>query len=244
MNIEQELQSVIEKKLEDGTITKAIEEEFEKSIRNSVDDLFSRYGDVTKVLKKKIEDVMVERIENQDFSKYLVKMDSLLSEFVEQAMGENLKLAENFKGLLLDEKIEKISLSAIFEKWMKYVAENVDTDGLEVDYDDGLRYEEVGVSLSVEIEDEKSWSSFRYASVYFECEHDESMNLGIRMWKYRSKWEIYAYGSQVDIRSLRGLRDLDILIMRLEQDSTKIEMDTEFESEFIVPEKEPEASYQ
>ena len=240
MNIEQEVQSVIEKKLEDGTIAKAIEEEFEKSIKNSVDDLFSRYGDVTKVLKKKIEEVMVERIESRDFSRYLVKFDTLLNEFIEKAAGENLKLAENFKGLLLEEPIEKIDLSVIYNKWKKHVAENVETDGL--DTDSYSSYEAVEVKMKVEVEEERSWSSFRYATVYFECEHDEEMNLAIRLSCYKEKWDILHHGRGVNIRSLRGLGELEIFLMRLSQDDTEIVLDIDDEWDEVIPVKEPESS--
>jgi hypothetical protein len=243
MNMEQEVKSVIETKLEDGTIAKVIEEEFEKSIRNSVTRLFSSYGDVTKVLKGKIEAVMVERIENQDFSKYLVKMDSLLSEFVEQAMGENLKLAENFKSLLLEESIEKIYLSDLFNKWMQHVAKDVETDGLEVEFDDAPYYESVEVTMSFEKQEDRAWSSFEYAIVYFECEHDESMNMALRLWCYNGKWTIRHQWPSAEMKSLRNLDEFVVFLMRLTQDGTEIELDVTDDRDEVCPEKEPEASF-
>jgi hypothetical protein len=243
MNIEQEVKRVIEIKLEDGTIAKVIEEEFEKSIKNSISGLFSSYGDVTKVLKGKIEAGMVERIENQDFSKYLVKMDSLLSEFVEQAMGENLKLAENFKGLLLGEPIEKIQLSDVFNKWMQHVAKIVETDGLEVEFDDKPYYESVEVTMSFEKQEDRDWSSFEYAVVYFECEHNESMNMALRLWGYNGKWTIRHQWPSAEMKSLRNLDEFVVFLMRLTQDGTEIELDVTDTRDDVYPEKEPEASF-
>ena len=42
-----------------------------------------------------------------------------------------------------NKNIKSIKVSEIFEKWQKYVSENVSTTDLEICYDDGVSYQDV-----------------------------------------------------------------------------------------------------
>ncbi|WP_094603439.1 hypothetical protein [Sporomusa silvacetica] len=246
--LENSIKDVIGKKLEDGTIEKLVAEQLEKGVLNALDSLFRSYGDVTKVIEDKIKSVMVPYLEGYDYSKYIVKLDSVLVEVLENCALDNKKMLTNFKELMLPEERKTIKASELYDIWCKYVAKEVETNGLEIDYDDGPTYTPVEVTLNVDYDNDRSWSSFNYATLVFECEHDEEMNFAIRLnrWtgdKEEDQWGI-GYDKVKDIASLRRLNDFEILLMRLDQAGTKLIMDTDSESDEITPEEEPEATYE
>lgn len=243
MNLENSIKDVIAKKLEDGTVEKLIAEELEKGIRKSLEDLFGYGGGAKKAIKEKIESVMVPYLENYDYSKYILKLDTVLVEILKNTALDNKKLLENFKELASYETIEEIKVSEIFNKWKDYVAKNIDTSNLEINYDDGVSYEYPEVSLEVEYDNERSWSDFKYATIVFECEKDEEMNVEIKISKF-SRWGWTITSKSINnISSLRRLDEFSIFLMNLTQSGTKIIIDTDYESDEVEVKAEPEPSF-
>lgn len=109
-----------------------------------------------------------------------------------------------------------------------------------------LVIEPVHVTLTLEEEEGRNWGSFEYATLVLECEKDEDMNFAIRLSKYNKdksgNWDI-AYDTAHDIKSLRYLNEFEILLMKLVQDGTTLEMDTTDDCDDITPDGEPEASF-
>ncbi|KXL54412.1 hypothetical protein CLNEO_05180 [Anaerotignum neopropionicum] len=249
MNLEESIKSITEQKLSDGTIEKIISEQFEKGVNTAVSDLLGHYGAVNKVIKAKVEEIMVPALERYDFSSYLVKLDSVLTEIINStALVENKKLLENFKELMIeDERIKAIKVSELFGKWCNYVAAEVETSGLEVNCEDGEpSYENVEVTMTVEHEEGRAWSDLKKANIIFECEHDEKMNvlIPIHNWeKYDGNgWDI-ELKIDPDINNLRYLNSFEILLLKLKRGFCKIVLDEEEMEEEVSPEAEPEADW-
>lgn len=247
MSLENSIKDVIAKKLEDGTVEKLIAEQLEKGVANALESMFRSYGDVTKVIEDKVKSVMIPYLESYDYSEYIVKLDSVLVDVLQNSVLDNKKMLENFKNLMIPEEMKTIKVTELFERWMKYVEQNVETDGLEVCYEDGPpTYEYVDVRFEVEYNEERSWSSVKHAVLIFECEHDEKMNfeIGIHTWsKYdKGEWTIERHSIH-DINSLRHLDEFSIFLMKLNQNGTKLILDSDSEGDEIKPDKEPEASF-
>lgn len=247
MELENSIKGVIAEKLADGSIEKLVGEQLEKGIVKALDNLLGSYGDVTKVIEKQIKSVMVPYLENYDYSKYIVKLDSVLVDVLKNSSLDNKKLLQNFKDLMVvDEEKKTIKVTELFKVWSKFVAKEVETDGLKVEYDCGVSYEAVDVSLEIEHEDRRSWSNFEYANLTLECDHDEKMNFEIRLNRWendKSKaWDI-SYRTENTLSSLRYLNEFEIFLMKLDQSGVKLEMDKEYINDEITPNKEPEASY-
>lgn len=246
MNLENDIKDVISKKLEDGTIEKLIGDQLEKGVTNALDNLFRSYGDVTKVIEEKVKSVMIPYLESYDYSNYIVKLDTVLTDVLKTSSLDNKKLLENFKNLMLEDDRKSIKVTELYDLWKKYVRENVETDGLDVEYDDGVNYESFEVNFSVEDDGDRDWSSFEYSTLLFECEHDEDMNFEIKISRYKSSkdkgWDI-SYRNTCDIKSIRYLKDFEILLMKLDRAGTKLELDSYGKSDDIRPSKEPEVDY-
>lgn len=246
MNLEDSIKDVISKKLEDGIIEKLVEKQLEEGVNNALSKLFGSYGDVTEVIEKKIKSVMIPYLENYDYSEYIVKLDAVLTEILKNTTLDNKNILTNFKDLINPQKIEVIKTSELYDKWTEFVAANVDTNGLDIDYDDGVGYKPVDVSMEVEYEEERSWSSFEGAKLVFECEHDKEMNFEIRLdrWKdHDENWNMY-YNNIHDLSSLRHLNKFEIFLMNLSQNGTELEIDKDYENDEVIPEKEPEPTFE
>lgn len=247
MNLENEVKDVISQKLTDGTIEKLIGEHVEKGVSKVLESLFSSYGDASKVIEKELKSVMIPYLERYDYSQYLVKLDAVLVDVLKNTNKDNNKMLENFKDLMIVEEMKnEIEVSELFHIWKEHVAENVETDNLEVVFDDGPSYEYVEVTLEIEEKEGREWSSYEDATLYMECEHDEEMNFEVSLhrWKDSSDkgWRI-DYGKKHSMDSLRYLGKLDILMMKLMQNGTKIILDITSDSDSVMPEKEPEATF-
>ena len=245
MTLENGIKDAIQKKLEDGTVERIIEENFEKAIKEAAGDLFSWRGSVKEVIEEQIKSVMVPYIEEYDFSSYITKLDHVLTEVMKHSLTENKKLLENFSSLMIPIEKKTIKTSELYEQWMKYVAEDVDVSELEVDLDDEPSYETVDVSLEVEHAIERSWMKMEKATVIFECEQDESLNIAIPIHRFTDiskDWTI-DYKTSSDLNGLRHLNSFEVFLMKLDQNFIRLEIDTHHESDEVTPEEIPEPSY-
>lgn len=248
-SLEDSMRDVLGNKLHDGTLEKIIAQNFEKGLNNACSSLFASYGDITKLIEAQLKGVMVPFIETYDFNKYLIKLDEVLVSVLKSGAGVNKKLLTNFKSLMTEPEEREISIDDLFGKWTKYVSENIETSGREIDYDDNPTYIEEKCTYIVEIDEKYDWSNYEYGKIIFECEAkdeiDGSMNFEVRISKSVDDkvWDIH-YNSNVNLTSLRRLNEFQILLMRLNQSDVKLVIDDKTEDEeHVTPEKEPEADY-
>lgn len=244
MNIENEISDVITKILEGGMIQRLVAENLEKGVNKSLENLLGSYGDVTKVIEGKIKEVMVKQLSSYDYSEYVIKLDYVLTEILKKTSLDHAKILGNFKELMTESEFPKVvKVSEIFEEFGRFVSKNVETDDLEVDTDDRPTYESIRVTLVIEHEEERSWSSFKGAKIVLECEKDEELNCEIRISKFKdSPWEL-RIDIDSSVMSLRYLDDFKIYLLKLNQSGAKIEIDEEDMEDYVEVEAEPEVSF-
>lgn len=246
--MKEELLKIAQESLSSDEVTAIVKEKFMNALGSAIEDAF-RWGDAKKAIEKKVKEVMVPYIENYDFSEYLSKLDSVLTEIVNSdACTVDKKILENFKGLVTEPEQKEIKLTDLFKAWVKQCEKDIDTDGLDIDYDDGVSYQSVDCEMRFELEEKPSWSSSQRAVITFKNEHDETLNVEIPVskWIWNSgKEEPYTLSVCKDlmISSLRRLNDFEILLLRLVRAGTAIIIDKECDDSYIQPEEEPEASF-
>lgn len=246
--MKEELLNIAMQSLSDDDVKEIVKDKFKKMIEKAVDDAF-RWGDAEKAIKSKVTEVMVPYIEEYDFSEYLPKLDSVLTEIVNSdACMANKTILENFRDLMIEPEQKEIKVTDLFKAWKKKCERDINTTGLDIDYDDGVSYSCVECEMVVEELDKPSWRNTQRALIIFENEHDESLNVEIPI----SKWifdsgreEPYTLSLENDltISSLRYMDDFQILLMRLARARTSIIIDKDYDSDDIYPEAEPEASF-
>lgn len=246
--MKEELLKIAQESLSSEEVGEIVKEKFMKALGDAVNDAF-RWGDAKRALEDKVKEVMVPYIENYDFSAYLPKLDSVLTDLVNSEMlMSNKKVLENFQKLMTEPEQKEIKLTELFKAWIKQCEKDIDTDDLEIDYDDGVSYQSVDCTMRFELEEKQSWSSVQRAVIIFENEHDEKLNIEIPVSKWiwnARKEEPYTLSitSNVMVSSLRRLSDFEVLLLRLERAGTAIIIDKEYDDNCIQPEKEPEASF-
>ena len=247
MNLEERIQNAVMEKLNDGTVEQIVKVSVETAIKKSLDDLFLWGGEGRKMIDEKVKEVIVPVIERHNFNQYIVKLDSVLTEIINQtSLADNKEILENFKALMVEQDMKVIKLSDIFKKYCEYVAHDIDTTELEARCDDSEPYYE-SVTANMEVEHEDTWiSSNNRCRVKFSCEEDENLNKELRLYKSKTdnNWNIsWEMNTFCDINSLRNLSDFDIFLMTLIRAFVDVEMDTESEyADDIEPEETPEWS--
>lgn len=242
--MKEELLKMAQECISEEEVKEILKKKFKESIESAIESAF-RWGDAEKALKKKINNVMAPYIEEYDFSEYLPKLDTVLTEIVNSdACVENKKILENFKELSIKQEEKEIKVTDLFNAWIAMCEKKIDTSGLEVEIDDRPYYEAVNCEMRVEESERPVWSSKHRAMIVFENEHDEDLNMEIPIskWDFEKEYTLDSLGC-VDIKSLRYLGQFDMLLMRLQRARTKIIIDKMEADGEIYPEEEPEASF-
>lgn len=262
MDLGEQIKQVADTMATDGTIEQIIREQLTEHVKKTIDDSF-RWGKLSDILRDKITELMAPAIKEYDFGKYLLNMDSILTDVVNETAGEaNNATLKHFKELMTSTKKygDIVKMSTIIEKYKEFVANEIDTDGLDVTYDDGVAYESVEVNGYLEIEDDRSWSIFDYASMDFTvgspCEDQgETLNRCIHLHHYKKDdedatgkklWTLSNVSNLTEeptIKSLSKLTDFDVFLISLLRAGVKIELDEDEFNDDVVPSKEPEATF-
>lgn len=240
--MKEELLKIAQESLSSDEIEKIVKEKFAKALEDAIERAFS-WGDAKKAIESKITEVMVPYIESRDFSEYLPKLDTALTEIVNSDNClANKKILENFKELCTAPDQKEIKLTELFKAWIKWCEKEIDTDDLEICYDDSVSYCPVECDMRFEKEDKPLWSSYQRAVITFENEHDEKLNVEIPVSKWifdsgREESYTLTVFSDITISSLRYLDEFQLLLMRLARAGTAIIIDKDFEDGEIYPEK-------
>lgn len=245
-DLEKRIQETVSRKMNDGTIEKMIEEQMEKAVKTALDDVFGYSGEGRKLLKEKFDEVMCPAIENHDFNKYMTKLDSVLTEIINNTrLAENKQILDNFKYLMKDEDIKEIKLSEIFEKYCEYVSKNIDTSNLEVDTDDTPSYELVEACMEVET-NSRIFEDNDY-DVRFSCEEDSSLEMRLKLYKgyngYRILYIADCSNDGINIASLSNMSEFEVFLRKLNNSYAVIDIDCGDMSEEVEVEAEPEATF-
>lgn len=265
MDLGEQIKQVADTMTADGTVEQIIREQLTEHVKKTIDDAF-RWGELHDALKNKITETMAPAIKECDFGEYLLNMNDILTDVVNETAGEaNNATLRHFKELMTCTKKydDVVKMSTIIEKYKQFVADEVDTDDLDVVYDDEPAYEPVNVEGYFGIEPDKYWNAFDYATmdltVRSPCEEQgETLNRCIRLHRFKKDfpdeddaekklWRIDGISNLTEepkIRSLGSLTDFDVFLISLLRAGVQIELDEdEFEDE-ITPSEEPEPTYE
>ena len=248
-NFDEDIKKITDEVLQDGTVEKIIKEKITKGFETAIDSAFS-FGKLRDAIRKRTDEVLVPLIENYDMSEYIVKLDTVLTEIANStALTENKKILENFKNLMIEPDMKTITVSELFEQYKLYVAKEMDTDGRDVQVDDGVCYAPMEVNFEVVEEEDHSWSRFDRATLELSVDEEEQqvkLNRTIKLDHYKNEKEGWDIISEFNppIKSLRYLDDFDIFLLKLQRANVKVIVDKESDWDSVISENEPEATYE
>lgn len=250
-NFDEDIQRITQEVLEDGTVDKIIREKVVKGFESAISDAF-RWGDLEKAIKARVTAVLVPFIEQYDMEEYVVKLDQVLTEIVNQtSLVDNKNILEGFQFMMIEPQSKEVKLSELFSEYKNFVAKNMETSGRKVRYDsDAPEYEPMDVAVAFEEEESKSWSSFKYATLDFSVDDDEQeseLNRTVRLSRWnndkKSGWEIRTECNPT-ISSLRHLDKFDLLLVKLQRADARLIVDVNRDDDYVYSDAKPEPTYE
>lgn len=247
---EDDIRRITDEVLREKSTEDIIKENIQKSIEAAVKNSFS-YGDLSRIVEKRIRETLVPYIENYDFKEYIPKLDAVLSDIVNTTtIKANRDILNNFKYLMLEPENDVVPLSDIFKRWCKYVAANVDTDELDVDIMSGPSYETVECYMRTE-NSTIDGSLYERIDVVFSADHaleynDENVYV-ITLTRFTESkdknYSILYQGMTPDIPSLRNMNEFEVFLLNLARNVKISPESIEDMSEDVEPDAEPEPTY-
>ena len=249
-NFDEDIKKITDEILSDGTVDQIIREKLTDGIEKAISSSFS-YGKLGNAVKERIEQILVPFIEGYDMSAYITKLDTVLTEIVNKSvLMDNKQMLENFQYLMKEPQITEIKLTDLFKEYEKFVAENMDTSGREVEWDELPEYKPMTVCFDLEEDRERIWSSFKYATIDFtvdEEEQQEELNRTVRLSKWdcdrRDGWEIRV-DANPNLNSLRNLDKFDLLLLKLQRADVRIIADKSDDEDYVYSDTKPELAYE
>lgn len=250
-NFDEDIKRITEEILTDGTTDKIIREKVTKGFESAIDDAF-RFGELEKAIRNRVTSIMVPFIEEYDMSQYITKLDMILTDIVNTTrLTDNKKILENFRYLITEQDIKEIKLSEIFKEYQKFVARNMDTYGRDVICDDEEPYyEPMEVYVEFEKEEDRSWNSFKHATIELSVDEEDQqseLNRTIRVSRYKDDrkagWEIYTERNPT-ITSLRYTDEFDLFLVKLEKAGVRLIDDIVTGEETVRSKDEPECTWE
>lgn len=251
--IENIIIEAVKESLENGLIEQTIREKVKKSIEESINDVFSWHSNETrKAIDAKLNETLVPAIEKWDFSQFIPKLDTVLTEICTQtALMDNRKLLDNFRELMIEPEGDTIELSKIFKEYKKFVAANISTYGREVNTEEEPHYEDVHVNIAVERDEQRRYSYKEAYILHFYIEDEdeadeEALNRDIEVWRYKdTRIEGYemVYGVAPEIKGLRYLDKFEVFLLRIVRAGMRVLIDVEEDDDWVTPDEVPEASF-
>lgn len=227
-------------------IRDALTENIEHAVNSSLE-----YGPASDAIRKKINEAMVPYIEKFDFSAYLPKLDTILTEILRSTtLTDNKKILENFKELMIEPVSKTVTLSEIFGKYKEYVAEKADCTGRDIDYDDGPEYEWIPVQVTIE-DAGSNYGPYEYLNAVFAIDEDDDLDnrdeltycLPLTRWKGDDESYRLHVITPDSITGLENLSAFEIYLLRLDRAGVRVTGLTRLEDD-IEPKDEPEATYE
>lgn len=240
---EERIAKAVTEKLNDGTVEELVSDAATKALKSSIEEQFAWRGEAKKVIDEKVKEVMTPAIERVSLDDYVVKLDAVLAEIINNTnLVDNKEILGNFKSLMTEPEKDVISLKDVFEKYKEYVSENVDTSELEIYTDDRPAYQNVTAEVTVDIR--TSIFGGRFCDLVFKCEEDEKLTKEIHLYESEGNgFRITRLKSGLDINSLRRMDKFDIFMMRLDRAFCNITDIMDMYDDDVEVEAEPEASW-
>lgn len=232
--------------MEEDEIKQAFKNAFTNAVRDCIENAF-RWGDIKKLLDKKIKETMLPYLENYDYSDYLVKLDTVLVDILNSPnIVTNKEILSNFKALSEFKIPFEITATEIFEKWMDWASHAIDTSELEVDTDDEPSYYPQECEYIFRENNKESWfSSYNKGYLHFSCESDDDLTVSVpvRRWGNEGCWELDIDSSEINLESLRRLDSFKLFLLQMKQHFTRIIIDKEEETDEFEVYETPECSW-
>lgn len=245
-NFENDIIRITEEVLSDGTVEALMRDKIVDGFTDAIASSFG-WGELRKAIEARVEEVLVPYVESYDMGPYVVKLDEVLSQIVEQtALVDNAKILENFRRLMIEPTEKSITLDELFKRYCKYVSENVDTSDLEIDYDDGPSYEPITAIAEIVEEESRFCKSDKFATLSLYVEDGKAPNFRIRLTKWdfvREAGYRISYDMTPSLHGLARMSEFEVLLSTLSRAGVMLIWNEPTMGEEVYSVETPEPTY-
>ncbi len=239
-NFDEDIKRIMNEAFEDGTVDAIVKEKIKKGFEDAVDSAF-RWGELKDAIEKRVKEILVPYIESYDMGAYITKLDTVLTDIINQtALQDNAQILGNFKKLMIEPEMKSVTLNDILEQYKKYVADNMETWGIV--HNGTPHYEAMEVTAEIVKEEDRPWSRFEYATLELAVEEEEqkdALNFSARLSRWDSQYEEKGYVVHYDVApsiyGMRRLNDFEIYILRLARAGVRVLDDVEYVDDEVTP---------
>lgn len=235
--------------LASGDVEEIMRRKMHEGFESAIESAF-KWGELRRAIENRVKDVLVPYVERYDMGAYVVKLDEVLAQIVEQsALADNRRLLENFKNLMVEPVEGTITLESLFDSYCEFVAENVDVSGLEVDTEDEPTYEPVNALAEV-VEDERPLlfaSSFENANLYLHVDGSEDLCFGVRLTRWKHDCEdgfTISYDAVPTVPGLSAISGFEVQLLRLQKSRVRLVCGERLLEASVTPNRTPDISFQ
>lgn len=236
-----EVKRISDEVMTDGTVEDILRERLTAGIKSAVDNSF-RWGDIKDAIEARVKEVMVPYIEQYDMSKYVVKLDEVLSQIIDNsALVENKELLSNFKDLMIEPEAKTVTLESLFDAYGKLVAKDADVSNLDIE--EGTYN---GITTYAEISHQDDGTSWHWAMLKFWAEDQDDLEFSVRLHRWDNEKEdgyTISYDVEPNLERLRYLNEFELMLIRLSRCRARLTWDDEDLEDYINPDAEPELGY-
>ncbi len=234
------INKVYETKMKDGSFERIVSEQFEKMIKDVCGDVFGYGSDIKKKMQSNIGELMSGVVESSDFSEYVVKIQTVIDETLNNSsLGDYKEMLKKIKSLFGIKEVQfgqQVKITEILEKYTEYMESELsedDFDDDEINRDDGTKNAYLECYVEVEnAEDDKRgyFSSIREKKLVKlghekEDEHEDTIIEFEIVKDYKDR-----YGVRLDkdfrVSDLRYLPSFIVYLLNLQQACAEIIIDT------------------
>lgn len=239
--MEKLITKVFEEKMKDGSIEKIINEKIDDFVKNSLNELFAYNGVIKKQMKEKLEEVMGNVLETSDFSKYVIKLQTLINEVLpETALVDYKRIAQNITevcGTKQPNSFSSIKMSEIFKKYQEFIGKetfNID------DIEDRINIDGSSVSIDckMELDDEKI---LKFTLSEEDVNNADEYQYLIKLDRQKDNKYLISYYNdfyQKRLSDLRYANSFELFILALKNNMVYLEEDKPYMEETVEVEVE------
>jgi len=235
MSIEEKVLAQMSKYLGSDELSEKIEAAIKKATDDVISNLFTEYrSPVKKIIDENLRAGLLTEMKNTDYSQSFVSLDLLIQQVIKDASAENNNTLKRFKQWATFEVPESVKTSEIFDKYLKFVEDNIDVSDLEVNTDEEPYYE--GGLATMEIDDSDSSCD----KVQLKCEKDSDLDINFEIMRYG---EPHIWFRDNGSCSLRMVDEFEFWLRNLEANNVPIDVDELDMSDEVEVDDEPEPIY-
>ena len=241
---------VFDKKMQDGTIEKIVSEKIDEMIKNICHDQMNWNGQAKKAMEEKLNPIILQAVERSDLSDMVTKITmmsyaSLRGSEVE-SYHDVLQAARTLFGAndTLNAMREKrvVKLSEIFEKYkeyLQYIYDKDDFDELDICADGEKPTASIDCSLRVAEQDRYfAWNKPGY-DVELHTDKSDDQKSGDIRFKLRydytgSKLHLYGDFQSMPLTHLRNCPNFILYLAFIEREWIAVELDVEQEDDEVT----------